>query len=394
MLLKILIGYISGYLNIYVEGYFIERFINICISKKILLWNMKREKSSILYANIGIKDFLKLKSIVRTTKCKVNIKNKKGMPFLLNKYKKRKIFLILLLIIISLIIITSNFVWNIEIKGADTIDIKELICQLNEQGLDIGRYKVKIDTKQIINEIRLKRDDIAWMAINLKGTNAVVEIVEATSKPEIIDEDDICNIVSDKEGIITKINVQNGTAQVKIGDMVKNGTVLIGGYIEGKYTGTRYVHSNADIEARVWYTKKEKMNLTTEIEEKTNNSESKYSLNINNFVINLYKNLPNFENYDTIIASNKIKLFSNLYLPIELIKTTYYETQKKKITYGAEEAKEILIQKIEQELIEEIPNKEKIVNKQVNAYQEDDAVEIEVIYEVIENIGTKEKINM
>ena len=394
MLFRILLGYISGYLNICIEGYFIERFINICINKKILLWNIKREKSSVVYANVGIKDFLKLRSIARTTKCKVNIKNKKGIPFLLNKYRKRKIFLILLIIITFLIIITSNFVWNIEIKGAENIDVNELINQLNEQGLSVGKYKGSINTKEIINEIRLNRDDIAWMAIDLKGTNAIVEIAQATSKPEVIDEDDICNIISDKDGVITKINVQNGTAQVKVGDMIKRGTLLVGGYIEGKYTGTRYVHSNAEIEARVWYTKKEKMSLTTEIEERTNNSKTKYSLNINNFIINLYKNLPNFENYDTIITSNKMKLFSNFYLPIELIKTTYYETQKSQITYGIEEAKEILTKKIEEELIKEIPNKENITNKQVNVYNQEDSIEIEVIYEVIENIGTKEKIDV
>ena len=32
-------------------------------------------------------------------------------------------------------------------------------------------------------------------------------------------------------------------------------------------------------------------------------------LNINNFKINLYKRLPNFENYDTIKEAKKIKLF-------------------------------------------------------------------------------------
>ncbi len=394
MLLKILLSYILGYLNICVEGYFIERFINICISKKILLWNIKREKSSIMHANISIKDFLELKSIAKSTKCKVKIENKKGMPFILNKYKKRKIFLILLFVIVLLILITSNFVWNVEIRGTDSINKDEIIKELSEQGLTVGKYKGKIDTKQIINETRLKRDDIAWMSINLKGTNAIVEIVEATSKPDIIDENEICNIVSDKTGIITKINVQNGTAQVKVGDMVKPGSLLVGGYIEGKYTGTRYVHSSANIEARVWYTKKEKMNFITEIEEKTTNVENKYSLNLNNFVINLYKNLPKFENYDTIVSSNKMKLFSNFYLPIELIKTTYYETQKKQVKYTEQEATEILTRKIEEELIEEIPNKNNIVNKQINKYQNENDIEIEVVYEVIENIGTKEKINM
>ena len=52
LIFKIIINYILGYVNISVEGYYIERFINICISKGILLWNVKREKSTFMIANV------------------------------------------------------------------------------------------------------------------------------------------------------------------------------------------------------------------------------------------------------------------------------------------------------------------------------------------------------
>ena len=60
MLVKILFYYIIGYLRICVEGYYIERFINICTNNKILIWNLKRDKHVRLYLNIGIKDFKKI----------------------------------------------------------------------------------------------------------------------------------------------------------------------------------------------------------------------------------------------------------------------------------------------------------------------------------------------
>lgn len=221
MFFKILIYYILGYVNISVEGFFLERFINMCISKKVLLWNLKRKKSSFLYANLGMKDFKKIKEIARITKCKVKIERKRGLPFLFNKYKKRKIFFIALLIVILVTFGISNFVWNIEVTGLNTIDEKEILENLNSDGLKIGTLKAKVNTKEIINNLRLQRNDIAWVGIHLKGTNAVVEIVEADKKPEIVNENEYCNIVSDKEGVITKINVQNGTALVKKGDIVK-----------------------------------------------------------------------------------------------------------------------------------------------------------------------------
>lgn len=391
-MLKIWLNYITGYVNIKVESYFLERFINICISKKIFLWNIKRKKSTILYANISINDYKRLKEVAKKTKSKIKIENKKGLPFVLHKYRKRKIFIGFFILIIIGLIATSNFVWNIEVKGNTKISKEEIIEVLNQNGLKIGSNKNRIDTDLVINKVRLLREDIAWIGINMKGTNAIVEIKETDKAPEIIQEDEYCNIVSNKNASITKINVQNGTASVSVGDIVKEGDILVSGYMEGKYTGIRYVHSSADIEAKVWYSKKEKFYLNQEIQVPTGATEKKYTLNLNNFKINLYKTLSKFENYDTINESKKLMLFSNFYLPIEIIKTTNFEYYKQLKTYTEEELTEIATKELSDSLEQEIENKDNIINKQVNVYPNEGYIEVEVIYEVLENIGVKEKI--
>lgn len=394
MIIKILLNFILGYVSISVEGFFIERFINTCISKKILLWGMKREKSSLLYSNISIKDFKNIKKIANKMNCRIRIREKKGLPFIFRKYRKRKIFLILTIPIITLIIISSNFIWNIEIRGLENIDDKEFIQTLTEEGLEIGKYKNKINTNEVINNIRLKRNDISWISINLKGTNAIVSVVEAKEKPELIKENEFCNIIAKKKGVITKITAQTGTALKKVGDIVEEGEELIGGYMEGKYTDTRYVHAKGNVEAKVWYTKKKKMNLKSQITRETGNQENKYTLQIHNFKINLYKRLPNFEKCDTINVSRKFRIFSNFYLPIELKKVTYIETKEEPKTYGKEEAQNLLIQELEEEFEKEDIKKENITNKIANVYELDDnSIELELTYEVLEQIGTEDKIN-
>ena len=44
MFIKIILSYVLGYLKLSVEGYYIERFINICKNNKITIWNLKRNK--------------------------------------------------------------------------------------------------------------------------------------------------------------------------------------------------------------------------------------------------------------------------------------------------------------------------------------------------------------
>ena len=309
MFVRIIFSYILGFLKISVKGYYIERFINICKNNKITIWNLKRKDNIELKLNVRIKEFKEICKIARKTGCKVKIKNKKGIPFLLHRYKKRKIFFILLILLALIIGLSSCFVWNVEIKEENGYELENIREDIEKAGLKVGIFKGKINTKEIINKIRLERKDVAWMGIELKGTNAIVKLVKSDEKPDIIDEDEYCNIISNKEGIITKISVQNGTANVKVGDTVSIGDILVNGWMEGKFTGIRYVHSLAEIEAKVWYTESVKIPYNVTETKYTGNEEEKYGIKFNNFQINFTKKYSKFKIYDTIETENKIKLF-------------------------------------------------------------------------------------
>ena len=394
MFVQPILNYFTGYVKIKVEGLFLERFINICVSKKILLMDIKREKSTIMYANVGIADYKKLKQVARKTKSKIKIQRKKGLPFTIKKYRKRKIFGILFVVILALLIVSSNYIWNIEISGNVKITNQEILQSLEESGLKVGLSKNDIDINAVISKIRLDREDIAWIGITVKGTNAIVKIKEAAKAPEVIDENKFCNIVANKTGMITKINLQNGTANVKVGDIVEEGDILVNGYLEGKYTGTRYVHGAATVEAKIWYTKKEKAMLKQQIPVQTGNEEKKYSIKFKKNQINLFKTLSKFEKYDTINENKKIILFSNFYLPIEVVKITNKEYVLQDVTYTNEEQTQILTEKLKKELLEEIGEQKNIVNVNVNTYSQDETVEVEVTYEVLENIGVEQEMNI
>ena len=385
------IQYLSGYVDIVIEGYYIEKFINICNNEHIELWNIKRENAIKLHTSVEIKNFKLLRNICKKTKCKIKIEKKSGLPFVIKKYKKRKVFIIILLIIIMGIITLSNFIWNIEVEGNSNIPKEELISLASKYGLSVGQWKGKVDEKDVINKIRLERDDIAWVGIDIKGTNAIIKIVEADKKPEIIDEDEYCNIVADKDAMITKVSAQNGTPLVKAGDIVKKGDTLIAGWLEGKYTGKQYVHSHGDIQAKVWYTTTEKIDLKETKKVETGNTENKYSVKINNFEINLFKSLPKFQKYDTINENKKLKLFSNFYLPFEIVKYTYTEYEENTVVHSIEEAKQMGVDKAAETLKENIEGKE-ILDKQVTVKQYNNYIEVQVTYEVEENIGVEGKI--
>ncbi len=392
MIIKILLSYIIGYLEINIEGYYIERFINMCRNNKIMVWHLKRKGEFSLNFRINVSDFKNICRLAKKTRCRIKIKNKKGLPFLLNRYKKRKVFFVFLILLLFLIFVSSNFIWNVDIIEENNQELENISKDIENAGLKIGKLKSSIDTKEIINAIRLKRADVAWVGIELKGTNAIVKLVKADQKPQIIDDEEYCSIISDKDGIITKINAQTGTANVKVGDIIKKGDTLINGWMEGKYTGIRYVHAKGEIQAKVWHTKYKNISYNTVEKQETGNFENKYSIKFNKFKINLHKGVSKFKIYDTIETENKMKLFSDFYLPISVIKTTYKEIEEIQKTYEMEEAKQIGIEQLKQELDQEIENKESIVNTNINTYEKENSIDVYVTYEVLENIGTNEKI--
>ena len=91
-MLERLVRYIRGYLMIHVTGSFAERFLNGCSHHKIRLWNLKPVPGG-YEMNITISGFRKLKPIIRKTGIKVVIIKRSGLPFLLFRYRKRRLFL-------------------------------------------------------------------------------------------------------------------------------------------------------------------------------------------------------------------------------------------------------------------------------------------------------------
>lgn len=383
---------ITGYVEAIIEGYNIEKVINMCRKENILLENIKRNRATMLSVNIPVNQFKIVASIAKQSKCKIKIKKKKGLPFVLKKYKKRKIFFISLIILFIALISLSKFVWNIDVVGNVKISNDEILEIAKSEGLDIGKLKKGIDINNIAQKIRMERQDVSWVGIKMSGTNVIIEVVEADLAPDVIDPNEYCNIVATKDAVIDKIYAQNGTLQVKEGDVVKKGTILVSGWLEGKYTGTRYVHATGKVVGKVWYSQTERVYYKQKKVNRTGKTEQRYAVNINNFAINLYKTLSKFEIYDTIRTEKKLKISSNFYLPIKVVVNTNYEVIKEEQVITKDEAKEQAINEARKKLMEQIGDEENLVNEYINTSECDEYIDVEVIYEVHENIGTEEKI--
>lgn len=181
-ILRILYLYIFGYVDIKVCGFFTERFVNLCFAKSVFLWKLNRISSGEIVARISVADFKKIRKIAKTAKCKVQIASKKGMPFLLHRYKRRKIFAITFMVVAILIFGLTRFIWNVEINCDGDIDKNQILNILSQSGIEEGKLISGVNTEKAINDVCRKNEKISWCGIKIKGTNVIVSLEMATLK--------------------------------------------------------------------------------------------------------------------------------------------------------------------------------------------------------------------
>lgn len=150
------------------------------------------------------------------------------------------------------------------------------------------------------------------------------------------------------------------------------------------------MHSG-EVEAKVWYYLEKEESLIQEKKVTTNETENKYGIILNKKTINFYKRLSKFEKYDTMETKNKIKILNNFYLPVEIKKVTNNEYKLVKREYSKEELEEKILNELKEQMKSEIENKE-IVNEHFTTEQEGEKIKVKLLYEVIEKIGTEEKL--
>ncbi len=327
-----------GYVEVQVEGYFVERFINLCMNRNIEIWDIKRKHDGIIEFKIRNCDMNKINKIAEVTRSNISIVNEVGIPHLAKKYKKRRIFFIVFFCAILGIYLLSLRIWKIEIVGDFSIPINEIREELIQEDFKIGVAKKNLDFDKIKRNIYIRRNDILWMGFEIKGTKAIVEVTER-KLPNVDELDGVpCNIVSDKDGVVEKILVRVGNKMVEKGDVVFKGDILVSGVISGEKIDDSYVSSDAEIWLKTWYTGKVSIPYEKDIITKTGKIENKYKIKLGNYIINLSNNDTNFEKYDKITNIKKLTLFGKYELPIELVTTSYEEYNIEEIKITKEQA--------------------------------------------------------
>ena len=340
----------------------------------------------IIYLKVTKKDYAKIKKYLISYKFK--IEKNLGLQRIFDIIKQEKIFVISLIIGLLVFLCLKNMIVKINIVHENQ-EIRELISdELKENKIEILRFK---KSYKKLDEIRQKildkhPDKLDWMEFEIKGMTLNVKVEERIIT-DTKKNNEVCDIVAKKNGVISDIKILQGESQVLINDYVKEGDTLISGTIKYNEIDKRYTCADGEIYATTWYTGS--ISIPFKYYEYENESDKRYNLvwEHNGNKHEIFRNrLENFNsNYKTLL-----KIFDfNLYLDKQV------SVAKIEKEYTEEEALNEGVNKVVESVEKKLTKKDTIIDKKVlKKVKNNSTMDIDVFVVVKELISTQKKIEI
>lgn len=270
----------------------------------------------------------------------VKIKNYLGLYWTGTKLFKRPVLIGFFLLSFFLSVYLPTRVLFLTVDGNVTVPTRLILEVAADCGIKFGAKRVTVRSEMMKNALLEKMPQLQWAGINTSGCTATISVRERTIRQdENTETKGIYSIVASRDGIIQNCTVYNGNPLCAVGQAVKEGQVLVSGYLDlGIVTqGTR---AEAEIRALTFRTL-DVISLNSQSERgHLSNKKTNFSIRIGKKVIKFYKDSGNLDATCAKIYSEKyVCLPGGFQLPVSFIteQVYCYESEQKTSVPTAED---------------------------------------------------------
>ncbi len=257
----------------------------------------------------------------------------------------------------------SNYTWKISIYGTKNLTEQEILQVLKNNGIKTG--KINLQSSEDIETILLNNyDRIAQVSVIKQGTHIIINLSEKL----VYIEEEFKPLVADYNGIITDINIITGTVNVKVGDYVNKGDVLVLPFNVNSNGEQVSVKPIAQIKAKVLVVYNKKIKSEEMVLARTNKTLICYEYKFLKFNLFKGKRKNNFQFYETNIITENVTCL----LPLKRYVIKYYELAPKIIKHNFEQEQETEKEKALIESYKLLPNNVDNLKENVSAVIEKD----------------------
>lgn len=333
------VNYWKGQVRLRVESGFPERVLNICAARQIAFWDLTWETPLSFIFTTTRRDFRRLKKAAERLSCTLTVVDREGMPYLLRRFRRRYALVAGLILCVLTLFAGSFFIWDFEIEGNQAVREEEILRALEKYGVGLGTFGFSIESEQLRNDILLEIPELSYIAVNVRGCRAQVQVRERVEVPEIVDKRRTGNTVASRDGLVVEIRPLDGQKLVLPGTTVQKGQLLISGVTDDEQAGTRFLRGMGKVYARTWYDFRCKVPQT--VRRKVYTGEERVRLALcwggRRWDLSLGRYLD-LTDCDKTVERHQLRLPGDFLLPVTLVRETYRCYQEVEEPRTAEEA--------------------------------------------------------
>lgn len=214
----------SGSIKIRIEGLNSSKIVNQIIDHGIFLKNIK-EKSKYIIFEIDQRDENEFKNVCKRFHKRFDVLSKNSFVEVIKRAKYYFGFVFAIILVSAFVFSFNLYVFDVSVKVSSNVkfDSKKIELLLKEQGVVAGVKKKDIDKLKLQKLILSSDESISACSVKEIGGKLEIEIIPAVLKEEVKRD----NIYSKFNAVLTKVDVFAGKTSLKVGDLVKQGDLLI-----------------------------------------------------------------------------------------------------------------------------------------------------------------------
>lgn len=257
-----IVNRLRGQVRVRAECVFPERVLNLCGAQDLAFWDLEWESPTAFTCRLSRRDWKKLRQAGRNLDCNFSVVGLEGAPYFLLRFRHRQALLIGLVGCALALFLGSFFIWDFQVEGNRTVPTERILRALEKNGVGLGTFGLSLNGEDIRNHVLLDVPELSWIAVNVSGCRAEVQVRERTPPPVMIDRREPSNLVARRAGLVLKVQTIGGVSCVVPGSAVTEGQILISGVEDTDTVGARVLAGMGKVEARTWYDLTASMPLT------------------------------------------------------------------------------------------------------------------------------------
>ena len=338
-MMRRVVNLLKGEVTGRVESGFPERVLNLCAEYGIAFWDLNWISPVEFTFTLARRDWKRLRRLSRRLDCDLTAVSWKGTPFFVGRLRRRYALWVTLTVCLAALFWGSFFIWDFEVEGNETVSQEEILRALEKYGVGFGTFGYSVDSFRLRNYLLLEIPELSYIAVNVKGCRAYVQVRERIPAPEIISKRRPGNTVAAKDALITAIEPWDGEKQVLPGTLVSEGQLLISGVVENDFAGARYLRGMGKVYGRTWYELRCQVPLTVREKTHTGQEQVRRALLVGKKRINLhFSSSISGDTCDKITTWDKWQLPGGVALPVTVVTETLRPYTLSERTRSEEEA--------------------------------------------------------